>query len=77
MYGYLTIEQCDNLSELGYAIVCDGDKQDTYIRDSEKEYIAEHIPNVIEIIRNICDSIANSLKGVLRDVGETLIKLSK
>lgn len=77
MYGYLTIEQCDNLSELGYAIVCDGDKQDTYIRDSEKEYLAQHLPDVIKFIRNICDSIAESLKGALRAIGETFIKLSE
>lgn len=36
MYGYLTIEQCVKLGELGYAVICDADNQDTYIRDSEK-----------------------------------------
>lgn len=64
MYGYLTLEQCYSLEEQGFAVVCDGDKEDCYIRDSEKEYIANNIPQIIDWV----NYFANNFKKIFADI---------
>lgn len=77
MYGYLTLEQCIELGEKGFAVICDADRQDTYIRDSEKEYIASKIPETMSFLTNIWNGIRDTLKEICRVVGETFIEISK
>lgn len=64
MYGYLTLEQCYSLKEQGFAVVCDGDKEDCFIRDSEKEYVANNIPQII----NWMNDFANNFKKIFADI---------
>lgn len=67
MYGYLTLEQCIELGEKGFAVICDADRQDTYIRDSEKECIASaDISEAIKILTNIWNVFRNIFKEYCR-----------
>ena len=77
MYGYLTMEQCYQLSELGYSIICDADNHDTYIRDSEKEYIVDKIPAALDYFQKLFDNLTKSFKGIFKTLGETFLKLSE
>ena len=70
MYGYLTLEQCYSLEEQGFAVVYDGDKEDCYIRDSEKEYVANNIPQIVDWINDFAINFRKMFAGMFHALGK-------
>ena len=75
MYGYLTLEQCYSLEDQGSAVVCDGDKEDCYIRDSEKEYIANNIPQIVDWINDVAINFRKMFVEMFHALGKLFTKL--
>lgn len=70
MYGYLTLEQYYSLEEQGFAVVCDDDKEDCYIRDSEKEYIANNIPQIVDWINDVAINFRKMFAEMFHALGK-------
>lgn len=77
MYGYLTLEQCYSLKEQGFAVICDGDKEDCFIRDSEKEYIANCIPQIIDWVNDFVNNLKKIVADTFRGVGRFFNKIGE
>ena len=75
MYGYLTLEQCVSLEEQGFAVICDGDREDCYIRDSKKEYVANIIPQIVDLIRDFAINFRKMFAGMFHALGNAFTKL--
>ena len=75
MYGYLTLEQCYSLEEQGFAVVCDGDKEDCYIRDSEKEYVANNIPQIVDWMNDFANNFKKIFADIFHGLGRAFNKL--
>lgn len=75
MYGYLTLEQCYSLEAQGFAVICDGDKEDCYIRYSEKEYVANNIPQIIDWISDFAINFRKMFAGIFHALGNAFTKL--
>jgi len=75
MYGYLTLEQCYSLEEQGFAVVCDADAEDCYIRDSKKEYIANNIPQIIDWINCFANNFKKIFAIMFHSLGNAFTKL--
>lgn len=75
MYGYLTLEQCYSLEEQGFAVVCDGDAEDCYIRDSEKEYVANNIPQIIDLMNDFAINFRKMFAVIFHAAGKLFTKL--
>lgn len=75
MYGYLTLEQCYSLEEQGFAVVCDGDKEDCFIRDSEKEYVANNIPQIIDWVNYFVNNFTKIFADILHGLGRAFNKM--
>ena len=75
MYGYLTLEQCYSLEEQGFAVVCDGDAEDCFIRDSEKEYVANNIPQIIDWMNDFANNFKKMFTDILHGLGRAFNKM--
>lgn len=75
MYGYLTLEQCYTLEEQDFAVVCDGDRKDCYIRDAEKEFIASNIPDVSNYFADLYIGLKKIFADILHGLGKFFNKI--
>ena len=63
------------LEEQGFAVECDGDKEDCYIRDSKKEYISNNIPQIVDWINDFAINFRKMLAGMFHAAGKLFTKL--
>ncbi len=80
MYGFLTLQDAEKLYNDGFAIICDADSENAFIKNDEleyAEYLASKVDVITEIFSNIGKTFLNAFGKAFISVGQALTNVGK